>query len=67
MGVKCGPVPVDDLTGIVEQPAQFDTYGAAAFILAFLSHRLGTASFSNGKEQFDGITIDHGKETRFGQ
>src|SRR5947209_3487048 len=61
------PLPVDDLAVIVEQPAQLDAHTPASFVFALLAHLLLTAPLTNGKEQFNGIAIDDGKETGLSQ
>lgn len=67
MRVEGVPVPVHHLALIVEQPTQFDADGPASFILAFLADLLPTAALTDRKEQFDGIAVNHGEETRLCQ
>jgi len=67
MGIHGGPIPVDDLTLLVEQPAQLDAHTPASFVLALLAHLLATAPLTNGKDQFNGIAIDDRKETGLSQ
>ena len=67
MGIHRGPIPVHHLPRIIEQPAQFDADTPASFIFAFLAHLLRTTTLSDGKEQLNRITIDHGEETGLSQ
>ena len=57
------PIPGNHFALLIEQTAQLDADTPAAFILALLPHLLGAAAFSDGKEQFNGIAVDHREET----
>src|SRR5436309_15968260 len=63
MSVHGGPIPVDDLSLRISQPAQFDTHAPAPFVFALLAHLSGTAALTDRKEPFNRITVDDGKET----
>jgi hypothetical protein len=52
---------------LIEQPAQFDAHAPTSFVFAFIAHLLRTAPWADGKDEFDGVTIDNRKETRFSQ
>src|SRR5437588_8850732 len=67
MSVHGGPIPVDDLSLLIEQPAQFDTHAPAPFVFALLAHLSGTAALTDRKEPFNRITLDDGKETGLSQ
>jgi hypothetical protein len=67
MGVERSPIPVHYVPLVVEQPAEFDTYGPASFVFALLPDLLGTPSLTNGKEQFYWITINDREESGSGQ
>jgi hypothetical protein len=56
------PVPVHHLPLIVEDPAEFDAHAPAPFVFPFFANLLVTAPSANGKEEFDGVTINHGEE-----
>ena len=63
MDIHRSPIPGHDLSSVIEQPAQLDPHTPSTFIFAFLAHLLWTAPLADGKEQFNGITVDHGEET----
>ncbi len=65
-GVERRPIPGDDLTVVVEQPAELDPHGPAAFIFTFAAHLPSAASFTNGKDQCDRLAIDDREETGIG-
>ena len=44
VGVHDGPVPVSDLSLLIEQPAQFDVHAPALFVFALLVYLLRTAA-----------------------
>jgi hypothetical protein len=67
MGVHGGPIPVDDLTLLIEQPAQLDAHAPASFVFALLAHLLGTTPLTDGKDQFKGISVDDRKEAGISQ
>lgn len=67
MGGHGGPIPVDHLALIIEQPAQLDAHTPAPVVFALLAHLLGTTTLTNGKDEFNGITADDRKETGISQ
>src|SRR5574341_127873 len=66
-GVERIPLPSDDFTPLVEQPAQLDAYRPATFVAAFLAHLPQAATFADRKQHLDGIGVQHGKEARISQ
>lgn len=61
------PIPGHHLSKAIENPAQLDATAPTAFIPGFFAELLRVASFSNGKQQFDRIAINHQEKARICQ
>lgn len=64
MDVGGVPGPTDDLTRVVEQPAQLQADDPAPIAFAFLAHLLGTAAFTDRVDQLDAIAVNDSEEGR---
>ena len=61
------PFPGDHTSQVIDDPAQLDANRPASFVLVLATHLLGTASFSNRKDEFNGKAIHHREESRLFQ
>ncbi len=61
------PRPGDHLAGIIDQPTQLHPNDPAPVGLAFLADLVWAASFPDGVDQLNPITVDDGEECRVGQ
>ena len=61
------PLPGDHPTQGIHQPAQRDATAPAAFILAFFASLLWTSALTDGKNQFNRITVNDGENGWIGQ
>jgi len=59
------PVPRDDTAGSIEKPTQLDANAPTTFVFAFLANLLLAASFPDGKQQLNRVSVNHCEETRF--
>jgi hypothetical protein len=61
------PTPVNYLTGVVDQPGQFDADDPAPIRDAFAADLLGAAPFAARVDQLNPIGVHHREEGRLGQ
>jgi len=61
------PVPIDHLPKAVEHPAELDANTPTPFVFGLFAKLLRTATFPNGKQQLDRVTVNDQEKARIGQ
>jgi hypothetical protein len=67
MNISGVPIPSHHLASVIHQLTELNADNPASVGFAFLTHLLRTASFAYWRDQFNAISVNHGKKGGIGQ